>query len=511
MKRFVIPFIALGFACNGPVVQRSVVQPAASPAAIGAATITPTDIYARISFLASDALRGRDTPSQGLETAAAYIASEYTRLGLQPRGENGSYLQRYPYSIRTLLPDSVHFAITVKGRTTALSYGPEMFVSTGIPSRASGALVFTGARVDSAMRDVVRGNIAVIFLAGAMNRDWRTAITAARNAVRNDGAKALLVVLDPSITESQMQSMARQLGTIRGTPQSASVVFLRYDRARALFSSAGADLDALVAKAGGPSFQAVPLNATTAQMAFTVSEVTHDPPNVVAVLEGSDPELKNSYVVMSAHMDHVGVGAPDARGDSIYNGADDDASGTSAIVEAAEAFAALPQRPLRSVIFLNVSGEEKGLLGSSYFSEHPTVPISSIVADINIDMIGRNAPDSVVVIGQEYSSLGPLMQQVNNNHPELRLTTSRDLWPQERFFFRSDHYNFARKDIPAIFFFSGVHEDYHRPSDEVQKINTDKAARIARLAYYVAFEIANSREAPKWSEQGLKEVRALTR
>jgi Zn-dependent M28 family amino/carboxypeptidase len=210
-------------------------------------------------------------------------------------------------------------------------------------------------------------------------------------------------------------------------------------------------------------------------------------------------------------MDHVGVGAPDATGDSIYNGADDDASGTSAVLEIAEALASAGQAPARSVLFLLVSGEEKGLLGSRYYSDHPTVPLANVVANVNIDMIARNAPDTVVAIGQEYSSLGPLMHELVRAHPELQLTASHDLWPQERFFFRSDHFNFARKEIPAIFFFSGVHEDYHRPSDEVEKINADKAARIARLAYYLAREIATRGEPPKWTTQGLQEVRALTR
>jgi Zn-dependent M28 family amino/carboxypeptidase len=232
---------------------------------------------------------------------------------------------------------------------------------------------------------------------------------------------------------------------------------------------------------------------------------------VVAVLRGSDPELRNTYVVLSAHMDHIGVGSAAARGDSINNGADDDASGTSAVLEVAEAFAALPQAPARSIIFLTVSGEEKGLLGSRHFVEHPVVPLASMVANINIDMIGRNAPDSVVAIGQDYSSLGPLTQEVVRNHPKLGITVGRDIWPQERFFFRSDHYNFARKEVPAIFFFAGVHEDYHRPSDEVERIDAGKAARIARLAYYLALEIANRREAPKWTTEGLNEVRALTR
>jgi Zn-dependent M28 family amino/carboxypeptidase len=207
----------------------------------------------------------------------------------------------------------------------------------------------------------------------------------------------------------------------------------------------------------------------------------------------------------------VGVGTPDATGDSIYNGADDDASGTSAVLEIAEALASSGRAPARSVLFLLVSGEEKGLLGSRYYSEHPTVPLSSVVANVNIDMIARNAPDTVVAIGQEYSSLGPLMHELVRAHPELQLTASRDLWPQERFFFRSDHFNFARKEIPAIFFFAGVHEDYHRPSDEVEKINADKAARIAKLAYYLTREIATRREPPQWTAQGLQEVRALTR
>ena len=289
------------------------------------------------------------------------------------------------------------------------------------------------------------------------------------------------------------------------------VTALRYERARELFAAAGQDLDALAAKAKTGTIEPVVLTGTTASVAVPVGELTRFPPNVVAVLPGTDPVLKNTYVVLSAHMDHIGVTAPDARGDSINNGADDDASGTTAVVEVAEAFVTSGVRPLRSIIFLNVSGEEKGLLGSQYFSEHPVVPLTSIVADINIDMIGRNAADTVVAIGQDYSSLGPTTQGIAAKHPELHLTVSRDIWPQERFFFRSDHYNFARKDIPAIFFFSGVHEDYHRPSDQVEKINGDKAARIAKLAYYLARDIADGRAAPKWTEQGLKEVHALTR
>ena len=233
------------------------------------------------------------------------------------------------------------------------------------------------------------------------------------------------------------------------------------------------------------------------------------PPNVVAVLPGSDPQLRNEYVVLSAHMDHVGVGEP-VNGDSIYNGADDDASGTSALVEVAEALSLLPEAPRRSVVFLHVSGEESGLLGSQYFSEHPTIPIDRVVANINVDMIGRNSPDSVVVIGKDYSTLGPLADSLQAMHPELGLTLADDIWPEERFFFRSDHFHFARKEVPSLFFFSGVHEDYHEPSDELDKLDVDKAARITRMIFHLVREVANAPERPSWNPDGLAEVRALT-
>ncbi|MEJ2216862.1 MAG: M28 family peptidase, partial [Gemmatimonadota bacterium] len=144
------------------------------------------------------------------------------------------------------------------------------------------------------------------------------------------------------------------------------------------------------------------------------------------------------------------------------------------------------------------------------FADHPPVPDSVIVADINMDMIGRNAPDSVVAIGQEYSSLGPLTHQVADAHPELGLTVAPDLWPEERFFFRSDHFNFARKHIPAIFFTTGLHDDYHRPSDEASKIDNDKLARIARLVFYLGNTIGTDAQAPAWTEDGWAQVQQMT-
>jgi Zn-dependent M28 family amino/carboxypeptidase len=173
--------------------------------------------------------------------------------------------------------------------------------------------------------------------------------------------------------------------------------------------------------------------------------------------------------------------------------------------------AQLGVRPRRSVVFLHVSGEEKGLLGSEWYSDHPTLPLAQIVANVNVDMIGRNAADSVVVIGKDYSTLGAVTNRLAAAHPELNLTLSDDLWPEQRFFFRSDHFNFARKEVPSIFFFSGTHVDYHRPSDEVDKIDADKAARISRMVFYLVYEIANDPQRPQWDPAGLAEVRRMTR
>lgn len=228
-------------------------------------------------------------------------------------------------------------------------------------------------------------------------------------------------------------------------------------------------------------------------------------PNVVAMLEGSDPALKGEYIVYSAHMDHVGVGQP-VGGDSIYNGADDNASGTAAVMALAEAFARTQQRPRRSLIFLTVSGEEEGLWGSAYFASHPPVPIDSIVADLNIDMIGRNWRDTIVAIGREHSDLGPNVERVAAAHPELRMAIIADPWPNENFYYRSDHYNFARRGVPVLFFFSGTHADYHGPHDEIDKIDFEKETRIVRLLYYFGREVANATAKPQWQPDSYRRI-----
>src|SRR6266511_4315462 len=302
----------------------------------------------------------------------------------------------------------------------------------------------------------------------------------------------------------QLRDPSRQTG-------SPVVLGIRAASLQPVAAHLGADL---AAAQSATAFEVKPLGGAQLHVHARIEPVERNSaPNVVAILEGSDPILKNEYVVFSAHMDHVGVAGPRGTGgcraqgaDSICNGADDDGSGTVAVVEIAEAFAGMNPRPNRSIIFLNVSGEEKGLWGSEYFSDHPAVPISGIVADLNIDMIGRNWKDTIVAIGKEHSDLGATLNRVGAAHPELSMRPIDDIWPEENFYFRSDHYNFAKKGVPILFFFSGTHPDYHQVSDSPDKIDAEKESRVARLIFFPRIDIANAPERPKWKPDSYKRI-----
>ncbi len=466
-----------------------------------AATITPVDFHARIGFLADDALRGRDTPSPGLEIAAAYIASEFRSFGLEPFGDGGTYFQRWPYVLRTL-----DLAATRLSGAAPLQYGSDFWALPGSVPSAEAPVTFLPSVNDTTIpAGSLAGRMVVVPAPGATGRQVQILANAARRQATRTGASAFVLVLDTSVGVDEVRARVTEPVSSRAVDAAAPVFVVRHEAAVRLLQGSTPSLPSLLA-----SPRTVPLAGVTIHAAAPARDIDHRPPNVVGLLRGSDPALRETFVVISAHMDHVGAGRPDASGDSIFNGADDNASGTAAVLELAEAFAAMTPAPARSIVFLAVSGEEKGLLGAAYFADHPPVPIERIVANVNIDMIGRNAPDSAVIIGQEYSSLGPLAVRTAAAHPELGLHVGPDPWPNERFFFRSDHFHFARREVPALFFFTGVHADYHRPSDHVDKINVEKTARIGRLIFYVVEAVANDATAPAWTADGLAEVRRLT-
>ncbi|HUF51801.1 MAG TPA: M20/M25/M40 family metallo-hydrolase [Longimicrobiales bacterium] len=499
-------------ACAQAPAQQANVQPAGTVSAqdLDAAvqSITPQDFFARIGFLASDALGGRDTPSPGLEAAAAYIASEFHRYGLRPAGDAGSFIQRWPYTTRAMDVAGVRFDVTAGGAARSLTYRSDFYAQPGARGSFDGGLVFVGSAITAASvrGNALRNRAVLLYHAEAPSAQDLARLRAAADSA---GAGAIVIALGATADAAAIARAAQAAERPRGVG-AVPVFFLRNDRARELFGAAGLDFAALTAAGATPA--PTQLTGATATLGAGMIETVHQVPNVVGILEGSDPVLRNTYLIYSAHIDHVGSGCRGtSAADQVCNGADDDASGTSAVLEMAEAFATLPVRPRRSIIFLGVSGEEKGLLGSRHYADNPTVPIESLIANINMDMVGRDPhPDTVSALGQAYSSLGPLVQRLNSEHPELRLTVADDMWPGQNLFFRSDHFHFLRREVPALFFFTGLHDDYHAASDHVENIDLDKITRVTRLVFRLGHAIANDTNAPQWDPAGLEEVRRLT-
>jgi hypothetical protein len=300
---------------------------------------------------------------------------------------------------------------------------------------------------------------------GAQPRYWLEAATDA-------GAVGLVFALpvDVETIVHQVMGVGEMMYELGDVEPSLPAVLVSDAVLAGAFEQLGLEVMTAAATAGG--------NPTSARIEITadLQVETSAAPNVIGIVRGSDPDLRDQYVLVSAHMDGLGVGRP-VDGDSIYNGADDNASGTAAVLEVAEAIGALKVAPRRSILFLLVSGEERGLLGSSWFVEHPAVPLKQVVANVNVDMVGRNWEDTISVIGKPYSTLGTLIDSVAAAHP-----------------------------IPAVFLFNGVDEDYHLPSDEAEKIKLGKATRIARLIYEVTLALGNAEEPPRWDKTARERI-----
>ena len=509
--------------------------PATLAAQRGVDQITAAQMRAFLTFIASDEMEGRDTPSRGLDTTAKFIAMNLSRWGFKPAGDDGTYFQRIALRRDRVDPAQTHAEFN--GQTLVAG---DDYIPSSPAGNASGQLVFAGngwfvkAKNIDAYKDIdAKGKIAVIFtppqglpkgmgrsdLSGKQGEDWMNPADYARK----QGAVGIVVVPDfqflanwdrnrqrtmergTTMPEKFITQRPAQLPSIIASPKLANALFQgEQQSATAIFEAA----------AGGTlpfPFALNPEKKLTISM--TAKTETVPTQNVVAVWEGGDPVLKDEYVAVGAHYDHIGMGPP-VNGDSIYNGADDDGSGTTALLAMAEALGHTSARPKRSVLFVWHCGEEKGLWGSRYFTDNPTVPLDHIVAQLNIDMIGRSkkdgdtnprnkdltGPNEVYVIGSTMMSteLGELTQAVNksflNLNFDLRYDDPND---SNRFFFRSDHFNYARKGIPIIFFFDGVHEDYHQLGDSPDKIDYQKMEKITRTVYMMLWEVAGRATRPK--------------
>ncbi len=493
--------------------------------------ITQSNLRRDLTFIASDELGGRDTPSPGLDKAAEYIAARLQKLKIKPAGDNGTYFQRMDMS-RTRLDEAATVA-TFNNQT--LKHGTDFMAANG-RGNASGKLVFVGNGWMVKSRDInpyagvdVRDKIMVIVggsrpagitrddLKGTAGVDWADPYSYAKQ----NGARGIILI--PRAANFAQVWEGRRRANARGSisvvkfeqqnPSNLPTIIPSEATLVKLFEGEGAQgqavLESVRSNTNAASFDMnqskdVRFNLQNADEALKTQ-------NVVAVLEGSDKQLKNEYVAIGAHYDHVGTN-PNVEGDKIWNGADDDGSGTVGVLAVAEAFAKV--RPRRSILFVWHAGEEKGLLGSRYFVENPTVPLANIVAQFNIDMIGRSRADSdtdpknkeltdaneIYVIGSRMMSdaLGTLSEQVNRDYLGIKLNYKYDdVNDPNRFFYRSDHYNYAVKGIPIIFYFSGVHADYHQPSDSIEKIDFGKMERITRTIFMTASEIANLDARPR--------------
>ena len=490
----------------------------ASPAAETRAieTITETDFRAKLGALAHDSTRGRETPSPELDKAAVWIAARFRDAGLRPAGDAGGFLQRFQLR-HTRLDSLTTVAFSGPGHTTRWTLGRDIIFLGGRPSESRDlpVVLMAGVPADSArpFGDVpVRG--AAVILVVAANQLRGAVLNPLAQRAMSGGVAAFAVVAEvPTERWAQMASRPAPerwalAGAVERTADARIVALfqVRHDAATDLLRAAGED-PATVLTPERRGIRPLP------GFAFSVAlhETTLEEPtvaNVVGILEGSDRTLRDEAVVFTGHMDHVGIVGGRCQpsqalpADSVCNGADDNASGTVGVIELAEAFAALRPRPARTLVFAAVTAEERGLLGARHYVDHPVVPIERTAAVINMDMIARNPRDTVGLVGKDYSSMGALVDRVAGEHQELRLSPKehQGLYPN------SDHYPFAQRGVPALFFFSGIHDDLHASADNVDRADSEQAARIVRLAFRVGLEVANAVERPTWNPAARAQV-----
>lgn len=506
----------------------------------GADVISEARLRAYLTFIASDLLEGRDTGTRGLDIAAGFLASHLARLGYEPGGDDGTYFQRIPLTRRQLNREQSALVVRPGASAVTLAFGRDYVTgTTGVAGEAEGGIVYVGfgttipSRGLTPFKDIdVRGKFVVLQpglpvgitprdLAGlTRGKDWEPA----EEAAASRGAIGILYLPDYSTLTGWDAMVTR--ATTRPTLTVDAFEAEGPARLPSAYLNARA-IDAIFAKETVPPqevFQravrrepAAPFalsEAAVVRLRTAMSEEQTRTQNVVAILRGADPKLRDEYVAIGAHYDHVGIGAtPDARGDRIFNGADDDGSGTVGILSVAEAFANAKRRPKRSLLFVWHAGEERGLWGSRYFTDHPTVPIDRIVAQFNVDMIGRSRPagepasgsagltdeNTVYLVGATRLSdeLGATVERVNKGYHRLTFDYALDAPDDpQRIYERSDHYNYARKGIPIAFFFTGLHAEYHRPGDEVELIDFRKLQRVSQTIYAVTREVADAATRP---------------
>ena len=447
--------------------------------------ITESDARTILGYLAGPECQGRGTGQPGFQKAAEYVAAHFRAAGLKPMGENGTYYQYgtfYRYAVADAALTTADGAKIDGGLISLAPLGKDIDVTAGVVVVRGGA----EDKLTDAQVKALDGKIVVAMLPAG-----RTPIS--RQITLSD-AKAVLNVVDRT---SPVVPQTRRTAGAPSTSRPGGGI------AREALNKMGGSVGAFVAQAqGGATMLALPREARlTAKGGIVEVKV----PNVVGMIEGSDPKLKAEYVGIGGHLDHLGVNAQGV----VYPGADDDGSGSTAVMLVAHAMSQNKLKPKRSIVFMTFFGEEMGLLGSRFLTDHPPVPLDKMVAELQMDMVGRDSDgvqngdekrvdkreentDTIRLVGSKRISTGldATIQEVN------KYVGFRFKYDAEDVYERSDHYNFARKGIPIAFLFDGFHPDYHQPTDTVDKINFLKLTNAAKLYYLAALKIANNPAPP---------------
>lgn len=489
------------------------------PSAEATSSISARDLKRHLSFLASDELGGRYTFSPSNLIAARYLASQLESYGYRPAARDGSFLQKVPLSYRTVDREATRLTLGEGAAKQEFLYANAFVSEVPTEMNISGELVFVGYGISSSANGYddyaglnVKGKIAVMSsgLPEPLKKVTLSPEEQAETAAFAHGAVGLIRIPDEQWLINWQQFRVEfagqhQLCLPPRTTHSGKIL---------PEITAGPDLIKAIAKAMSKGYSDLvsPKTATKPQelalsaemkVHVDVKEAPHAQ-NVVGILDGGDSKLKDEFLVISAHYDHLKTSD---KGE-VYHGADDDGSGTVSVLEIAQAFALGP-RAKRSILVVFHTGEELGLYGSQFNTDYePVVPLQKLVADLNIDMVGRSRPmgdddprdayltdkNSIYIIGADKLSteLNKLNEETNLDTARMKFDyTYNDERHPERFYYRSDHYNYAKHGIPIIFFFTGVHRDYHQPSDVVEKIDFEKMERIDRMIFALGWRISN--------------------
>jgi hypothetical protein len=512
---------------------------AALPADVMAAgkAIAPARLEGHVRVLADDKLEGRGTGTRGYDMAAQYVAEQMQAIGLEPGGKGG-YLQPVPFVRGDLKSSACSFALVKSGETVPLAVGSDVILSPDYLRTkwtTEAPLVFAGYGVSAPELDYddfagldVRGKVLVTFRGAPpkfpndqrayySNGIVKDQIAAARGAIGilqiqkpDDEARAPwernmrqsklpgFRWLDAGGAPANVQASIELAGSL--SPKSEPRVF----------ECSPKTYEQAVADAESSRVQSVPL-AWSVKAVRVTDHANTSSPNVVGILRGSDPKLRHQCIVVSAHLDHLGISEP-VQGDSINNGAYDNASGTAMMLEVARAFASLKVKPKRSMVFLNVTGEEKGLQGSDYFARNDPPDSLDVMGDVNLDMVLMLRPlTRVIPIGGEHTSFGPLVERAAKL---AGMETGPDPLPAEVVFVRSDQFSFIKQGVPAIFPVSGNDgsaeglnevarwrvEHYHSPSDDMnQPFDWPSGAKFTSMAFWTAWMAADAVPPPRWN------------